>query len=73
MVSSIYNVYRMIMSAGRRLPVSEIIWKELSAMNGAGQIYDDLLEDIIERVKKARLEEDGNMWESTPDSEYVSL
>ena len=73
MVLSIYNVYSMIMSAVKRLPVSEKIWKELGAMKGAGQTYDDLLEDMIERVKKARLEEDVKMWESTPDSEYVSL
>ena len=72
-VLSIYNVYSMIMSAVKRLPVSEKIWKELGAMKGAGQTYDDLLEDMIERVKKARLEEDVKMWESTPDSEYVSL
>ena len=73
MVLSIYNVYSMIMSAVKRLPVSEKIWKELGAMKGAGQTYDDLLEDMIERVKKARLEEDVKMWESTPNSEYVSL
>lgn len=61
------------MPAVKRLPVSEKIWKELGAMKGAGQTYDDLLEDMIERVKKARLEEDVNLWESIPDSEYVLL
>jgi hypothetical protein len=28
---------------------------------------------MIERVQKARLEEDVKFWESRPDSEYVSL
>ena len=73
MVLSTYDIYSVIMPAVKRLPVSEKIWKELGAMKGAGQTYDDLLEDMIERVKKARLEEDVNLWESIPDSEYVLL
>ena len=60
------------MAAVKRIPVSEPIWKKLGEMKGAGQTYDDLLEDLIERSKKARLEEDVKMWES-PDSEYVPL
>jgi len=72
-VLSIYNAYNMIMSAVKRVPVSETVWKKLGEMKGAGQTYDDLLEEMIERVKKARLEEDVKMWESCPDSEYVSL
>ncbi|MDD5144278.1 hypothetical protein [Methanoregula sp.] len=61
------------MPALKRLPVSEKIWKELGAMKGAGQTYDDLLGELIERAKKARLEEDLLVWENTPDSEYVPL
>lgn len=61
------------MSAVKRIPVSEPIWRELGEMKGAGQTYDDLLEEMIDRVKKARLEEDVKRWENTPDSEYVSL
>lgn len=61
------------MAAVKRIPVSEPIWKKLGEMKGAGQTYDDLLEDLIERSKKARLEEDVKRWESRPDSEYVSL
>lgn len=63
----------MIMAAVKRIPVSEPVWKKLGEMKGAGQTYDDLLEDLIERSKKARLEEDIDRWESRPDSEYVSL
>ena len=72
-VLSAYNVYTMIMSAVKRIPVSEPVWKKLGEMKGAGQTYDDLLLDMIERVKKARLLEDVKIWESCPDSEYVSL
>jgi predicted CopG family antitoxin len=72
-VLSVYNFYNTIMSALKRIPVSEPIWRELKEMKGAGQTYDDLLENMIERVKKARLEDDVKMWESRPDSEYVSL
>jgi hypothetical protein len=63
----------MIMSAVKRIPVSEPVWKELGAMKGAGQTYDDLLGDLIERAKKARLEEDLAAWERCPDSEFVPL
>ena len=53
--------------------MSETVWKMLGEMKGAGQTYDDLLKDMIERVKKARLEDDVKIWESCPDSEYVPL
>ncbi len=46
-VLNIYSVYIMIMPALKRLPVSEKIWKELGAMKGAGQTYDDLLGELI--------------------------
>ncbi|MFY9801462.1 MAG: hypothetical protein WAK10_09455 [Methanoregula sp.] len=48
-------------------------WKKPGEMKGAGQTYDDLLEDLIARSKKARLEEGVKRWGSSPDSEYVSL
>ena len=72
-VLSAYKVYTIIMSAVKRIPVSEPVWKKLGEMKGAGQTYDDLLEEMIERVKKARLLEDVKIWEDRPDSEYVSL
>ncbi len=61
------------MPAVKRIPVSETVWKMLGEMKGAGQTYDDLLKDMIERVKKARLEDDVKIWEGRPDSEYVPL
>jgi predicted CopG family antitoxin len=72
-VLSAYKVYTIIMAAVKRIPVSETVWKKLGEMKGAGQTYDDLLEEMIERVKKARLLEDVKIWEGRPDSDYVSL
>jgi len=63
-VYSIYNHDRIIMPAFKRIPVSETVWKMLGEMKGTGQTYDDLLEDMIERVKKARLKDDVKVWES---------
>jgi predicted CopG family antitoxin len=61
------------MTAVKRIPVTEPVWKDLSEMRSAGQTYTDLLADMIEERKKRRLEEDVKMWESLPDSEYVPL
>jgi hypothetical protein len=63
----------VIMPAIKRIPVSETVWKMPGEMKGAGQTYDDILLDVIERAKKSHLEEDVKIWESGPDSEYVSL
>ena len=48
----------MIMSAVKRIPVAEPVWKDLSEMRSAGQTYTDLLSDMIEERKKARLARD---------------
>lgn len=69
----IYNAYTMIVSAVKRIPVTEPVWKDLSEMRSAGQTYAELLSDIIEERKKRRLEEDAKIWESRPDSEFVPL
>ena len=63
----------MIMSAIRRLPVSLKVWQDLKAMKEVNQTYDDLLGDMIDQVRKDRLEEDLNTWEISPDSDYVQL
>lgn len=48
----------MFMSAVKRIPVAEQVWKELSEMRSAGQTYTDLLSDMIEERKKTRLAHD---------------
>jgi predicted CopG family antitoxin len=48
----IVNIY---MNAAKRIPVTEKVWEELSALKRAGQTYDELLGDLIEEHKKAVL------------------
>ena len=50
-----YNTYSMAMLANKRIPVTESVWVELSGLKSAGQTYSDLLEEMIEDRKKARL------------------
>lgn len=42
----------MIMSAVKRIPVTEHMWRELSEMRLAGQTYAELREDLIADRKK---------------------
>ena len=63
----------MIMSAVKRIPVSEPIWKDLAEMRSAGQTYNELLADMIEERKKRRLEEDVKRWSQRKKGDYVSL
>ena len=63
----------MIMSAVKRIPVSEPIWKDLAEMRSAGQTYSELLADMIEERKKRRLEEDVKRWSQRKKGDYVSL
>ena len=46
------------MSAVKRIPVAEPVWKDLSEMRCAGQTYTDILSEMIEERKKARLARD---------------
>lgn len=68
-----YNDYNTIMSAVKRIPVTEPVWKDLAEMRSAGQTYTDLLAEMIEDRKKRRLEEDVRTWSSRRKEGYVSL
>jgi hypothetical protein len=46
------------MYANKRIPVGEKTWKELNDIRSAGQTYDMLLQELIEKEKKARLAKD---------------
>ena len=46
------------MAAVKRIPVTEPVWKDLAEMCLAGQTYTDLLSEMIEDRKKARLARD---------------
>jgi predicted CopG family antitoxin len=67
----IYHVYHMIMSAVKRIPVAETVWKELSEMRSAGQTYTELLEEMMEARKKDRLVSDMKRIEE--EGKFVSL
>jgi predicted CopG family antitoxin len=67
-----YNAYNLIMSAVKRIPVTEPVWKDLAEMRSAGQTYTDLLAEMIEDRKRRRLEEDVKTWSSRKKG-YVSL
>ena len=41
--------------ADKRIPVTEERWEELHALKGPGQTYDELLAELVEERKKARL------------------
>lgn len=68
-----YNAYITIMSAVKRIPVTEQVWKELAEMRAAGQTYTDLLAEMIEDRKRRRLEEDVRTWSSRRKDSYVPL
>jgi predicted CopG family antitoxin len=68
-----YNAYNLIMSAVKRIPVTEPVWKDLAEMRAAGQTYTDLLAEMIEDRKRRRLEENVRSWSSRKKEGYVSL
>jgi predicted CopG family antitoxin len=43
------------MPASKHIPVTEAVWIELSDLKAAGQTYSQLLEEMIEDWKNARL------------------
>lgn len=61
------------MSAVKRIPVTEQVWKDLAEMRSTGQTYTDLLAEMIEDRKKRRLEEDARKWTSRKKKDFVSL
>jgi predicted CopG family antitoxin len=61
------------MSAVKRIPVTEQVWKDLAEMRSAGQTYTDLLAEMIEDRKKGQSEEDVGKWSSRKKKDYVSL
>jgi predicted CopG family antitoxin len=59
------------MLATKRIPVTEAVWNELSDLKAAGQTYSQLLEEMVEDRKKARLFRDMERIEA--ESEFVEL
>ena len=59
------------MLAAKRIPVTEAVWNELSDLKAARQTYSELLEEMIEERKKARLFRDMERIEA--ESEFVEF
>lgn len=58
-------------NATKRIPVTEDRWQELHELKGPGQTYDELLAEIVEEYKKARLFEEMNRIEE--EGEFTPL
>jgi predicted CopG family antitoxin len=54
-IYQLYNLYNIIMIATKRLAVTESVWAELSDLKRPGETFSQLLAEMIEREKKARL------------------
>jgi len=61
----------MIMPATKHIPVTEAVWIERSDLKAAGQTYSQLLEEMIEDRKKARLFRDMERIEE--EGEFVEF
>jgi len=57
--------------AEKRIPVTEERWNELHALKEAGQTYDELLAELIEEHRKAKLFRD--MDRIREEEEFESL
>lgn len=68
-----YNAYSVDMSATKRIPVSEQVWRMLSELKKPGQTYDSLLEEIVENEKNLRFIREMDKIESESDFEELLL
>lgn len=58
-------------NADKRIPVTEERWQQLHDLKEPGQTYDDLIENLVEEFKKARLMRD--MQEIREEEEFEPL
>ncbi len=65
------NTYNAIMTATKRIPVSEEVWEEISDLKRPGQTFDDLLAQMVEQEKKRRFIEEMDRIEAEGD--FVEL
>lgn len=59
------------MNATKRIPVKEDTWRELGRMKESGQTWDDLLEEMTERMKHQKFVADMN--QIRDEQEFVPL
>jgi predicted CopG family antitoxin len=51
----LYNLYKITMPATKRVAVTQAVWAKLSDLRRPGETFSQLLAEMIEREKKARL------------------
>lgn len=56
--------------AGKRIPIHEDTFEQLGEFKGAGETWDDVINDLIE---VRQLENRRRLLERTDDDEYVPL
>jgi predicted CopG family antitoxin len=59
--------------ANKRIPVTEQRWQELNELKRAGQTYDDLLKELIQRENRRQLAEQVQAVREADESELTSL
>lgn len=62
-------------NAIKRIPVTEERWKELGELKEPGQTWDDVLAELVDEHKKARLFRDMNEIEERTDEndDWIAL
>jgi predicted CopG family antitoxin len=67
----LYSLYNILMLATKYIFVTEAVWAELSELKRPGETFDQLLSEMIEREKKARLIE--HLLKIAEDGEFVEM
>jgi predicted CopG family antitoxin len=67
----LYNLNKITMLATKRLAVTEPVWAELSGLRKPGETFNQLIAEMIEREKKARLIE--RLLQIAEEGDYVEL
>ena len=67
----LYNLYKIFMLATKRVALTEPVWAELSDLRRPGETFSQLMAEMIEREKKARLIE--HLKQIADDGDFVEL
>ncbi len=61
------------MSANKRIAVSEERWKGLGEMKKAGQTYDQLIKELIQKANRLELAEKARKVKNMDEDELIQL
>lgn len=67
----LYKLYNITMIASKRVAVTEAVWAELSDLRRPGETFSQLLAEMIERERKARLVE--HLMKIADEGDFVEL